>query len=169
MADELTAGQLTELLDVIKGGIASIRQANEQAAALTATVSEARGQVAVSVNAEGVVTDVEFGDAIDQFGYGEIARAVCTAAQAAAVEVRNKRAAVMARLDEKQARMPKLSEFLPGMPDVLDMISPAPVVPTTPPSAAVEDATDVDAPMGFTEVEPWDHDRSPNRSGIIDA
>ncbi|WP_327119115.1 YbaB/EbfC family DNA-binding protein [Nocardia sp. NBC_01730] len=168
MTDDLAAGQLIDLLDTIKAGIASIGLAQQQAAALTATVSVARRQVAVSVNAEGVVIDVRFGDEIDQFDYREIARAVCTAAQAAAVEVQSKRAALMARLDEEQARMPKLSEFLPGMPDVLDMIPPAPVVATAPPGAAEEDA-DEDAPMEFTDVEEWDHEPSENRSGITDA
>ncbi|WP_433204757.1 YbaB/EbfC family nucleoid-associated protein [Nocardia sp. CA-107356] len=162
MTNELDRARLADLVDSVRAGIASIAQAQQQRAQLTATASAAHGRVTVVVNADGVVIETRFADTIEDLTYTEIAHAVTSAVQDAAAQVQRKTQALLEPLKQDQARIPKLSEFLAGMPDVHDMLPTPPPVSTAPPAAhdrTSTDSEDSDGSMVFCNVEQWDHEK----------
>ncbi|WP_063038909.1 YbaB/EbfC family nucleoid-associated protein [Nocardia pseudovaccinii] len=163
MSNEMAKARLAELMDSVRSGMESIARAQEEQARLTATASAAAGRVTVVVNANSVVIEVKFADNVDELSYAEIARAVTTAAQNAAAEVQRKTRELLSSLKRGQARMPKLSELVPGLPDVPDMVPTPPEVSTAPPESHDRMSTGPapeDTPMEFSNVEQWNHEKS---------
>ncbi|WP_227998987.1 YbaB/EbfC family nucleoid-associated protein [Nocardia australiensis] len=161
MTNDAARERLTDLMESVQAGIASIAQAQQEHAKLTATASAAGKRVTVVVNADGVVIQTRFGSGIGDLTYEEIARAVTTAAQDAAIQMKRKTTAIIDGLRKDQSRLPRLSEFIPGMPDVQDSFPTPPEASTAPPAArtkvAVADADEIDGAMEFTDVVPVDH------------
>lgn len=152
MANEAAHSQLEDLADTVRAGMATIARAQQEQSQLTATATAAAGRVSVVVNAENVVIQVRFSDNIDDLSYPEIARAVTTAAQDAAAAMHRKTKELLDTLRADTARIPRLSEYLPGMPDVQDMIPEPPRAPVTPPSARKRDDEPSDGTVRFTAL-----------------
>ncbi|WP_327120822.1 YbaB/EbfC family nucleoid-associated protein [Nocardia sp. NBC_01730] len=152
--DAVSKARLADVVDAVRAGMDSIAVAQRRRAELTATGSAGGGRVSVSVNADGVVIDVRFGDDVGELSYGEIAAATLCAAQDAAARVREATVELLRGVQEDQARMPKISEFLPGMPDVLEMLPEAPEVSVAPlGSAARRGSGAAEGSTEFTDVQ----------------
>lgn len=155
MADEMTRARLADLVELVQAGMKSIARVQREQVRLTASASAAEKRVTVVVNANGDVIGIRFADTIDELTYGEIAQAVTEAAQAASREVRRKTQQLLDSLRAEQARMPKLSELMPGFPDVLEMVPAPPEVSTAPPDSPLrlQDCESPDDTGGFDDVE----------------
>ncbi|MEU7140942.1 YbaB/EbfC family nucleoid-associated protein [Nocardia sp. NPDC046473] len=118
MSNERAKGDVADLLDTVGQHIRSIAEVQRQRVELTATATAAKGQVRITVNADGVVIDTEFGDDIDEFGYDEIADAVTEATQEAASEVARKAEDLIEPIRKTRSRLPSLSSMVEGLPDL---------------------------------------------------
>ncbi|MFE4455837.1 YbaB/EbfC family nucleoid-associated protein [Nocardia tengchongensis] len=165
MTNEAAKGQLTELMELVQGGIASVARAQQERARLTATAHAAGRRVTITVNADCIVIKTEFSDDIDDLEYSEIAAAVTTATQEAAAKVQEMAQKIMEQSQEEQSRIPALSEFFPEMPDIKAMMPPAPTVSTAAPGSPERTTPEPEPAVRFTNVEEWDHDGS-SRSSI---
>lgn len=170
MANEAEKALLADLMASVQAGMAEIERAQREQAEFTATAFAAGKRVCVVVNANGVVVETKFGPGIEDLTYPEIARAFTAAAQNAATQVRRKTEEMIESLRRDQARLPRLSEFIPGMPDVQDMMPVPPEVSTEPPGARTEDVEPDDGSMEFTDVVPWNHGaESTTKSGVAES
>ncbi|MFD6391883.1 YbaB/EbfC family nucleoid-associated protein [Nocardia sp. NPDC060259] len=152
MANEAARARLEELADTVREGMDAIARAQQEQSQLTATATAAAGRVSVVVNAENIVIQVRFSDNIDDLSYPEIARAVTTATQDAAAAMHRQTKNLLDTLRSDTARIPRLSEYLPGMPDVHDMIPEPPRAPVTPPSARQREDEPADGTVRFTAL-----------------
>ncbi|MBH0777598.1 YbaB/EbfC family nucleoid-associated protein [Nocardia bovistercoris] len=176
MANEEEKALLADLMASVRAGIAEIERAQRKQATLTATASAAGKRVTVVVNANGVVIETRFGNGVEDLTYAELARACTSAAQDAAAQMRRKTEELVEGLRRDQSRLPRLSEFIPGMPDVQDMLPTPPEVSTAPPrgraAAAGTEAVaeEADGAMKFTDVVPWNHGDGPAaKSGVAES
>lgn len=162
MANEAEKALLADVMEAARASMASIAQAQKEHAKLTATAFAAHKRVRVVVNANGVVIETRFGTGAEDMTHEEIARAFTAAAQDAAAQMQRKTKEMIEGLQQDQARLPRLSEFFPEVPDAQDMLPTPPEVSTAPPGsharAAVSDEP-VDGAMEFSDVVEWDHDR----------
>lgn len=156
MVDDIAKAQLADLMDSVRSGVREIARVQRERARLTATGHGAGRRVEVTVDADGAVIETRLAPEADELSRQELAAAVTAAAQDAAAQVRRRSRELMAALEPQHARMPKLSEFVPGMPDVQDLVPQPPEPPTTPPRER-DSATGRDRAPAFTEVVPWEH------------
>lgn len=168
MTNEAMAARLAELKETMQASIASIQQAQQQWATFTATATAARKRVTVVVNAEGVVIKTRFTDDISDLTPSELANAVTAAAQEAALTMQRRTREMIDGLREQQRRLPKMSEFLPDMPDLTSMIPTRPTVSIKPPGA--RPAEETSEAMPFTDGISWeDGTRSPSGPNVAES
>lgn len=104
--------------------MADIRSARERAVLVNATVRKLDDNIAVSVNAEGVVVDTVIDeDALSRFPASRIAAAITEAAQEGAREVSEKRRAIWDPVNERSAQLPRASDIDPTIPDFAAIIN----------------------------------------------
>ncbi|WP_167472146.1 YbaB/EbfC family nucleoid-associated protein [Nocardia arthritidis] len=153
------------VLEQVQEQMRQIARVQRERVQLTASAT-VRKRVTVTVNADGMIIETKFAPGIEDLSFGEIAKAVTAAAQQATAEVARKGQELMAPLQERRSRLPKLSDLLEDMPD-LDALRPeAPPVPTTPPHAEVEEPEG--APMEFDDVDTTFRTRADDR-GVTDS
>ncbi|GAA5067126.1 YbaB/EbfC family nucleoid-associated protein [Nocardia callitridis] len=169
MANEVAKAQLADLMAAVQAGMASIARMQQEQSELTVAASSAGRRVTVVVNGDGIVIETRFGAGIEDLTHAQIAKAVTEAAQDAQGQVRRKTREMVDSLHQQNARLPRLSEFLPGMPDVQDMLPRPPEASLAPPSrrqhAVISDGTR--PAMSFVDVEEWDHDRHAERRSDV--
>ncbi|MGF6885031.1 DNA-binding protein YbaB [Nocardia sp. GAS34] len=150
MANEALKAQVAELMKSVQDYAAATARARERREQLMVTAEAADGRVSVTVNADGVVIDVQFADDVDDLDYGEIAAAVRVAAQdAAAAAVRE--SAEITDVTSLARDLPGFSEILPGLPDfdqIRTMFPPAPRAPTDLPGSPSRTAPQADRQRG---------------------
>lgn len=118
MGNEHAKSDMAEILGEVEAQMRVIAGIQRSRSALVGTGSVRRNRVTVSVNADGTVIETKFGQGIEDLTHSEIAKAVTEAAQKAAGHLAEQHAALMAPLQERRARMPKLSDLVEGMPDL---------------------------------------------------
>ncbi|QXN95331.1 YbaB/EbfC family nucleoid-associated protein [Nocardia iowensis] len=116
-------------------------------------------RVTVLVDVEGVVLETKFGANVADLDYRELAKAVTEAARLAAADAARQARVLMAPLLAQRARMPRLHEFVDGMPDLTDQL---PEHPLWSAGIAEEGVFDCGA-AAFAEVD----DQA--RSGVTDT
>ncbi|MFF2552687.1 YbaB/EbfC family nucleoid-associated protein [Nocardia sp. NPDC058058] len=143
MSNERARNDLTDILEGFADQMRTITQLQRERAALTATASVRQKRVTVTVNAEGTVIETKFSSSIEDLDYVEIAKAVTEAAQQAAAEVAKRGREVLAPVSQNRDRLPKLSDLVPGLPDLSRelRVPEAPVVSTAPPKSPERTAT----------------------------
>ncbi|MGO4613515.1 YbaB/EbfC family DNA-binding protein [Nocardia sp. 2YAB30] len=135
---------LAEMMETVQANMKSLRDAYQQRAELTAIGTAAKKRVTIMVNADGVVAEARVADDIAELSPAEIAEAVTTAAQQAFAELKRKTDELVAPMRERGARMPKLSELLPGISDELDSLPTRITASTAPPASAERAAADAE-------------------------
>ncbi|MGV9663642.1 YbaB/EbfC family nucleoid-associated protein [Nocardia niigatensis] len=137
MTNEQRKADLHAILDGFAEQMRTITQLQRERAALTASATVRGKRVTVTVNADGTVIETKFGSGIEDLDYPEIAKAVTEAAQQASAEVARRGREIMAPVSQNRDRMPKLTDLVPGMPDLSkELAIPAPpVVSTAPPKS----------------------------------
>ncbi|MEV0762958.1 YbaB/EbfC family nucleoid-associated protein [Nocardia sp. NPDC050435] len=140
--------EISGVMEEFRTRIREIAEMQQQRVKLTATATTKDRQISVTVNANGVVIQTKFGSGIDEYSYDDIAKAITRLAQQAAEDVFGQSKEVMAPLAEERARLPKLSDVIPGMPDFQSEIPMEPPVSVAPPGAAEREDE-----LVFTDVE----------------
>ncbi|MFF0609135.1 YbaB/EbfC family nucleoid-associated protein [Nocardia tengchongensis] len=146
MVNERAKADFTDILDDFRDQMRTITQLQQQRAAVTASASVRGKRVTVTVNADGTVIETKFASNIDDLDYPEIAKAVTEAAQQASAEVARRSREIMAPVSQNRNRLPRLTELVPGMPDLTEAlrIPEPPVVSTAPPKAPERRAAEQD-------------------------
>lgn len=157
MSNESARARLADLMESVQAGMASIARVQQEQARLTATATGAGRRITATVNAHGVLVELKFTGDIEDLPYADLAREVVAATQAAAIEVQRKTKDLLEDLKQDNARIPRLSEFVPGIPDVHDLLPTPPEVSMAAPDALDRKTDDKDAHlyrvMEFTDVE----------------
>ncbi|MFC9892445.1 YbaB/EbfC family nucleoid-associated protein [Nocardia sp. NPDC127579] len=156
--------EIAGVMEEFRSRIREIADMQKQRVKLTATASTRDRQISVTVNANGVVIQTKFGSGIDEYSYEDIAKAITRLTQQAAEDVFGQSQQVMAPLAEERARLPKLSDVIPGMPDLQSEIPLEPEVSVAPPG----DAEREDTELVFTDVENLD-DKPETGKGVTDS
>ncbi|MFF2087779.1 YbaB/EbfC family nucleoid-associated protein [Nocardia sp. NPDC058176] len=161
MSNERAKAEMADILEGVQEQMRTIARLQQERAEMMASAT-VRRQVTVTVNADNVVIETKFGPDIEDLTLAEIAKAVTEAAQQAAAEMARKTSQLLEPLNDQRARMPKLSDLVPGIPDIS---APEPVMaPTTAPNSRVhqQDSAD-DLPMEFSGTV----DMKPDRGGSV--
>jgi DNA-binding protein YbaB len=154
MTNNFAKAELATVLEEVQQQFRSIGRIQQERAQLTGSAT-IRKRVTVTVNADGTIIETKFGPGIEELTFGEIAKAVTAAAQQATAEVNRKSQELMAPLQERRARLPKLSDLVEGMSDITAMKPTAPPATLVPPESGDRsgDADEDSAAMEFSNVE----------------
>mgnify|MGYP002652439954 CR=1 FL=1 len=154
MTDNYLKGELAALAESVEKQLRGVADLQQRRAKLTGRGTAAKQRVVVVVNADGVVVDTKFTGDVEELTYGELAKAVTEAAQAAAEDVGRKWRDLSAPMLAERAKMPSLGDLVSGLPDVR--------VPAPPPASTAP--PEHEGGMEFTDVEEFDHRRSSGTS-----
>ncbi len=135
MSNEHLKNDMATVLEGLRAQLGDIAEAHRKRAELTATAEMHDGRVVVTVDADGILTEVEFSDEIDDLSDDEIAVAVTMATQRAAQDAAARMRELMQPMVERRARWPKLSDLLTGAMDFQDHVPGDDRAPTSPPGA----------------------------------
>ncbi|WP_024800379.1 YbaB/EbfC family nucleoid-associated protein [Nocardia sp. BMG51109] len=164
MVSEFFKSEMAEVARQARAQIGRYAEVQRQRTYLTGTGSARRGKVTVTVNADGALTDVKFGRNVEELEYPELSKALLEAADAAVADVRRKNEELLAPVQEEQARLPRMSDLVPGMPDF------GSIMPSSEPAPLRNDSTDPESeesPMVFRNTETVE-ERSKDR-GVTDS
>ncbi|MGV9678507.1 YbaB/EbfC family nucleoid-associated protein [Nocardia sp. NPDC003482] len=139
MSNEQLRNDMYTVLDGLRDQMNGIAEAQRRKSEMSARASIHDGRVVVTVDGDGIVTGVEFSDRIDDLSDDEIAAAVTQAAQQAAAEIARRLRDLVRPLLDRRAQWPKLSDLLPGSPDLPEHIPGHSRAPTSPPDAPDRD------------------------------
>ena len=112
--------QVNSLLAGLNRQSAALQEAQIQAAEVTGRATSADGLVTVTVNAVGIVTDVQFApSAFDRSTPDKLARSVVTVTQQAANAAQRQ---VEDALAPARGELPDLPDVVPGAPSLKDLL-----------------------------------------------
>lgn len=112
--------QVNSLLAGLNRQSAALQKAQVQAAEVTGSATSADGLVTVTVNAVGIVTDVQLApSAFDRSTPDKLARSVVTVTQQAANAAQRQ---VEDALAPARGELPDLSDVVPGAPSLKDLL-----------------------------------------------
>ncbi|MGM1060758.1 YbaB/EbfC family nucleoid-associated protein [Saccharothrix sp. Mg75] len=126
--------QVDSLLAELNKKTAELRETQAKAMAITATAVSKDGSVRATVDSAGALTSLEFSaNAFERTTPDRLARLTAETVQQAVAKARTELNEVLA--PAQQGASVDLSEMLPGMPSLSDLIPKPPVVPqaSTPP------------------------------------
>lgn len=120
--------QVDSLLAELKKKTAELQETQAQAMAITATAVSKDGAVRASVDSAGALTSLEFSaNAFERTTPDKLARLATETVQQAVAKARTELNEVLA--PAQQGPSIDLSEMLPGVPSLADLIPKPPVVP----------------------------------------
>jgi DNA-binding protein YbaB len=147
LSNDALRHEVTEVLALVQEQMADVATVQRQQAELTATGTAAEELVEVTVNAHGQLVNTVIDESyLDEYKFEELADHITEAAQAAARDASQRMTGMMARISERRKRLPSLSEFIDGAPDLRDL---APAWPQ--PAAAAPPRPDHDDGDGREE------------------
>jgi hypothetical protein len=115
---------LDEVLSVVREQMRDLSVAHAKRAALTAKAFAADELVAVSVDAQRVVTEVVIDEGyLEEFSLADLGGHVAAAARAAAEEIERDSAQLLAPLAERRREITGLGGVLPDMPDLAQVLA----------------------------------------------
>jgi len=123
--------QVDSLMSELHRKTAEVREAQAKAMAITATAISQDGSVKASVDSAGALTSLEFSpNAFERTTPDKLARVATETVIAAIAKSRTELNEVLS--EAQQGPSIDLSEMLPGVPSLADLIPQAPPVPTPP-------------------------------------
>ncbi|MEU4741917.1 YbaB/EbfC family nucleoid-associated protein [Actinosynnema sp. NPDC023658] len=137
--------QVDSLLGELREKTAELRETQAQAMAITATAVSKDGAVRATVDSAGALTSLELSaNAFERTTPDKLARLVTETVQQAIAKARTELNEVLA--PAQQGASIDLSEMLPGVPSLADLIPQPPVVPqsSTPPRRPAPPSDDDD-------------------------
>jgi DNA-binding protein YbaB len=167
MTDGFGPKEFPYLTDDVQSVLQNLGRLQRERTTLVGRSSVRRGRVTAAVNADGVLVDLKFGRNVEDLGYPELARVVIEAVQEATADVVRKSQELMAPLKEQKDRLPKLSDLVPGMPDLSDQMPKPQRAPLTKPSSEDDDESRSKT-MTFDNVEVVEQ-HSSREPGVTDS
>ncbi|MFI9503667.1 YbaB/EbfC family nucleoid-associated protein [Nocardia sp. NPDC052566] len=159
MSTEHLDSDMESLLEAFQRQMREVVEVQQRRVLLTANATSRDKRITVTVNADGLLIDVQFTSDIAELDYDEIASAIRDLTQEAAAAVARETQALIEPLTARQTRLPKVSEVIEGMPDFetglplrLPVSTAAPGAPERRELAAQATA------MTFADVEELDGD-----------
>jgi DNA-binding protein YbaB len=123
--------QVDSLMSELHRKTAEVREAQARAMAITASATSPDGSVTASVDSAGALTSLEFSpNAFERTTPDKLARVATETVIAAVAKSRTELNEVLSAA--QQGPSIDLSEMLPGVPSLADLIPPAPPVPAPP-------------------------------------
>ncbi|MCW1821235.1 hypothetical protein A5731_22400 [Mycolicibacterium conceptionense] len=120
--------ELIDALALIQEQFADLAVVEEERATLSSSATSADGSVTVTVDCDGVVIHTAVSETyLDGHDLADLGHHITAAAQAAARDVEQKMAELLAPLAQRREQMPSLSDIVEGAPDIRDLLS-APAV-----------------------------------------
>ncbi|MBY8860889.1 YbaB/EbfC family nucleoid-associated protein [Nocardia sp. CA2R105] len=177
MSNEAAKARLAELMQSVQAGIGEIARMQREHAKITASATAARRRVTVTVNADGDVIETRIAPNTTDLTHEQLAQAFTKAAQDAAAQVRRRTREMVAEVQQNNARLPRLSEFVPGVADMQDLL-PRPPEPSLEPPKARHRVTHTEEPeepatseaTEFTDFDVSQHDSGSSASGgVLDS
>ncbi|GAB4583208.1 YbaB/EbfC family nucleoid-associated protein [Nocardia sp. IFM 10818] len=164
MAWERSRGEADSYVEGFTEQIRALAETTRKRAQLTGSGSAANGLITVTVNADNVVIATKVSADAEDLTLDEIAAAVTAAAQHAAADVARKTEEFFRPLNEKRAKMPKLSELFEDMPDLEQVPLPKPSL--APPNSRERLEQEAEPGPEFTDAVDHDDWQSDQGSGI---
>ncbi|OMC12158.1 YbaB/EbfC family nucleoid-associated protein [Mycolicibacterium fortuitum] len=120
--------ELIDALALIQEQFADLAMVEEERATLSSSATSAGGTVTVTVDCDGVVIHTQVSENyLDDHDLADLGQHITDAAQAAARDVEQKVAELLAPLAQRREQMPSLSDIVESAPDIRDLLS-TPVV-----------------------------------------
>jgi DNA-binding protein YbaB len=114
--------EMTDVLALVREQMADLAVVQRRQAELTATGKAADGMVEVTVNAHGQLLKTAIDESyLDEYEFEQLADHITEAAQAAVGDATRQMAEILAPLSERRKRLPSMSEFVDGAPDLRDL------------------------------------------------
>lgn len=156
-----------DLMEDIQSTLQTVARLQRERIALVGRASTRRGRITAVVNADNVLVDLKFNQNVDDLSHAELSRAIVEATQAAAADLARKSKELMQPLQEQRARLPKISDLVPGMPDLREGM-PVPQPPPLTKPATDRDAAGEDSALTYDNVEVVD-ERNSHEPGVTDS
>ncbi len=121
MAEEINESMVADMLDNVGANLEAIRRFAQERTQLTAVGVAANKRVTVVVNADGHVIETRLAPDYSELSRSELAAAITAAAQQAIGEIRRRTSELIAPIKQRHDQMPKISELIPGMPDLTEL------------------------------------------------
>lgn len=122
--------ELIDALALIQEQFADLAMVEEERATLSSSATSAGGTVTVTVDCDGVVIHTQVSENyLDDHDLADLGQHITDAAQAAARDIEQKVAELLAPLAQRREQMPSLSDIVEGAPDIRELLSTRLAVP----------------------------------------
>lgn len=124
MDNDAARHELIDALALVQEQFADLAVVEQERATLSSTATSADGTVTVSVDCDGIVIDTAVNETyLDHHDLADLGRHITEAAQAAARDIEQKVAELLAPLAQRREQMPSLSDIVEGAPDIRDLLA----------------------------------------------
>lgn len=130
MGNDAARHELIDALALVQEQFADLAVVEQERATSSSSATSADGTVTVSVDCDGIVIDTAVNETyLDDHDLADLGRHITEAAQAAARDIEQKVAELLAPLAQRREQMPSLSDIVEGAPDIRDLLATRLAVP----------------------------------------
>lgn len=130
MDNDAARHELIDALALVQEQFADLAVVEQERATSSSSATSAGGTVTVTVDCDGVVIDTQVSENyLDDHDLADLGQHITDAAQAAARDIEQKVAELLAPLARRREQMPSLSDIVEGAPDIRELLSTRLAVP----------------------------------------
>lgn len=130
MDNDAARHELIDALALVQEQFADLAVVEQERATSSSSATSAGGTVTVTVDCDGVVIHTQVSENyLDDHDLADLGQHITDAAQAAARDVEQKLAELLAPLARRREQMPSLSDIVDGAPDIRELLSTRLAVP----------------------------------------
>lgn len=130
MDNDAARHELIDALALVQEQFADLAVVEQERATSSSSATSAGGTVTVTVDCDGVVIHTQVSENyLDDHDLADLGQHITDAAQAAARDIEQKLAELLAPLARRREQMPSLSDIVDGAPDIRELLSTRLAVP----------------------------------------
>lgn len=130
MDNDAARHELIDALALVQEQFADLAVVEQERATSSSSATSAGGTVTVTVDCDGVVIHTQVSENyLDDHDLADLGQHITDAAQAAARDIEQKVAELLAPLAQRREQMPSLSDIVQGAPDIRELLSTRLAVP----------------------------------------
>lgn len=130
MDNDAVRHELIDALALVQEQFADLAVVEQERATSSSSATSAGGTVTVTVDCDGVVIHTQVSENyLDDHDLADLGQHITDAAQAAARDIEQKVAELLAPLARRREQMPSLSDIVEGAPDIRELLSTRLAVP----------------------------------------
>ncbi|MGB3324607.1 MAG: YbaB/EbfC family nucleoid-associated protein [Mycolicibacterium fortuitum] len=130
MDNDAARHELIDALALVQEQFADLAVVEQERATSSSSATSAGGTVTVTVDCDGVVIHTQVSENyLDDHDLADLGQHITDAAQAAARDIEQKVAELLAPLAQRREQMPSLSDIVEGAPDIRELLSTRLAVP----------------------------------------